>query len=95
MNKVMGLSEVALRLGWKSQQVTNYLNRAEAKGFPAGMLPKPFQRIAAGWLWLASDIEEYAKSKKDVLILKGKPLTPELCEIQYQAKKETERKERP
>jgi hypothetical protein len=61
--KVMGLTEVADRLGWKKQQVTNYLKRAEAKGFPPGMLPKPFQRIASGWLWLAADIEEYANGR--------------------------------
>jgi hypothetical protein len=61
--KIMGMAEVADRLGWKKQQLVNYLNRAEAKGFPTGSLPKPFQRIAAGWLWDAEEIEKYAKER--------------------------------
>lgn len=63
MNKIMGLTEVAEHLGWKKQQVTNYLKRAEAKRFPLGMFPKPYQRISAGPLWLAEDIEDYAKGR--------------------------------
>lgn len=60
----MGIAEVAGRLGWSKQHVASYLKRAEEKGFPPGMMPKPFQRIAMGWLWLAEDIEEYAKDRK-------------------------------
>lgn len=65
MIKVMGITEAAERLGWKKQQVLNYLKRAEVKGFPPGMFPKPFQRIASGWLWMAEDIEAYAKSRTE------------------------------
>lgn len=63
MLKVMGMAEVAERLGWSKQHVASYLKRAEEKGFPTGMLPRPFQRISSGWLWLAGDIEEYAKGR--------------------------------
>lgn len=62
--KVMGLAEVAEHLGWKKQHVTTYLNRAETKGFHEGSFPQPIQRISSGWLWLASDIEEYKKSRE-------------------------------
>jgi len=63
MNKVMGTAEVAERLGWSKQHVVSYLSRAKVKGFPPGMFPKPFQRIASGWLWLESDIDAWIESK--------------------------------
>lgn len=62
--EVMGVAEVAARLGWSKQHVASYLRRAEEKNFPQGMIPRPCQRIAAGALWRAEDIEIYAKGRE-------------------------------
>lgn len=62
--KVMGLAEVAERLGWSKQHAASYLARADQKGFPPGMFPKPFQKLNMGLVWWAEDVEEYAKGRK-------------------------------
>lgn len=94
---LMGTTEVANRLGWARQHVRIYTLRAKSKEFPAGGFPQPIAELACGPIWLTSDIEAYAAErerkaaeKEEKLILRGKPLTPELCELHYQAGKDAQ-----
>lgn len=53
--EILGLKEAAEILGWKKQQVITYMKR--------GVFPEPYQRLAAGPLWLRKTIEEYKASR--------------------------------
>lgn len=46
-----GLAEAAEILGWKKQQVRNYIDR--------GKFPLPIQYLASGPIWLKSQIDQF------------------------------------
>ncbi|UED72091.1 helix-turn-helix transcriptional regulator [Brevibacillus sp. HD3.3A] len=62
--ELVGLAETAELLGWKKQQVQNYIKRAEEKGWPEGMFPEPIQRLASGPVWTREQIELYKNERK-------------------------------
>lgn len=53
---LVGVAEAAEMLGWKKQQVTEYIRR--------GTFPEPLQRLASGPVWTYKQIEDYRDSRK-------------------------------
>ena len=59
---LVGITEAAAMLGWPTTKLQTY--RQRSKPGRAGGFPKPVAELAAGPVWLKSQIEEYKASKK-------------------------------
>lgn len=68
VHMIVGYKEFYEILGWnydKNRTMLNtYLKRAEEKGWPKDMAPKPIQVLASGPIWLRHQAEEYRDSRK-------------------------------
>lgn len=63
---IIGSKEAAEILGWLNpkgepnvNKVSMYRIRANEKGYPPGMIPKPLKVLACGPIWVKEDIEKY------------------------------------
>lgn len=62
---LVGSKEIQEMMGWKNHSIVRtYWKRAEAKGFPPGMFPKPIQVLASGPIWTRAQIEEWEKNRQ-------------------------------
>ncbi|MCM3701412.1 type I-C CRISPR-associated protein Cas8c/Csd1 [Paenibacillus macerans] len=68
--KIVGYKEAYVILSWdyeKNRTMLNtYLKRAEEKGWPKGMFPKPLQVLASGPIWYEKQIIDYRDARNKI-----------------------------